>query len=204
MCGATSEQKTLEASQARFYDTMTSSYNQVFGKQQGILDALTKVYQPIFDKGPSQRGYSDEESTSLHTNATESIAQNYANAKKSLNEELAARGGSDFLPTGSDVEINGMLDATAANQKASLDNKIETADWETGRENFQAAAAGLGATAAQENPVGFSNAATGSGEAASKTANDIAQADNSVWGSVVGALGGVAGAAVGGWAGKSK
>jgi hypothetical protein len=199
MCGATDQQKDLETQQAAFYKQMTAQYTQVFDKQQAILSALTDIYKPILAKGPGQRGFSDAERTDLDTRATESVATNFANAKRTLNEDLAARGGSDFIPSGGDVQANANLDATAAGERASLENQIDTQDYETGRQNFITATNALSGEAAMLNPAGFSEAATGAGGAASKTANDIAAADNSVWNSVIGGIGGIAGAAVGGW-----
>ena len=51
--------------------------------------------------------------------------------------------------------------------------------------------------AAGWNPNSFAGSANNSGQVADTEANAITQEQDSVWGSVLGALGGVAGAAVG-------
>jgi hypothetical protein len=199
MCGASSEQKSLEAKQAAFYDTMTAQYKVAFAKSSAILDSLTKVFQPIFDKGPNQRGFSDEQRTDLKTMATESVAKGYAGAQRTLQGQLAARGGSDFIPSGADTQMSEGLSALAANERSALNLQIEQADWAAGLDLWKTAAGGLGGVAAQWDPTGMGNMATNAGNAAANTANQIAAADNSIWSSVIGGLSGVAGAAVGGY-----
>jgi hypothetical protein len=199
MCGASSEQEHMYSEQSKFYDTLTSQYKIAFGESSAILKALTKVFQPIFDKGPNQRGFSDEQRTDLHTTVTEGVAKGYAGAQRTLNEQRAARGGSDFIPSGADVQQNEGLTALAADERAGLDLQVEQADWQAGLDLWKTAAGGLGGVAAEWNPTGMANAATGAGNAAANTANQIAAANNSVWQSVVGGLTGIAGAAVGGY-----
>lgn len=201
MCGATPEQKSLETQQAAFYKQMTDQYASVFADRKNILDALTATFKPILDKGPGQRGFSDAERTDLDTNADVNVATNFANAKKTLQDDLAARGGSDFIPSGGDVQAGENLDAFAAGERSNLKTQIDEQDYATGRDNFLTATNALSGEANMLNPAGFAEATTGAGGAASKTANDIAAADNSVWSSVIGGISGIAGAAVGGWAG---
>jgi hypothetical protein len=195
MCGATSEQKDLQAKQAAFYDTMTQDYKTVFGEHQAILGKLTKAFEPIVDAGPNQRGFSDAERADLHTQSTEGVARNFDKAKRELNSDLAARGGDDFIPSGSDNQMRGDLAGFAAAQKSGEDLQIEEADYATGHENWKFATGVLGGVASELNPTGFSNSATGAGSAAAETANQIAQASNSIWGSVIGGISGIAGMA---------
>lgn len=199
MCGATPAQENLETQQAAFYKTMTDQYNTVFGESQAILSNLTKIFTPIVQAGPGQRGFSDEERASLDTTATETTASNYANAQRTLNESLASRGGSDFIPSGEETQLNEGLLATEAGDRSALENQIEQADFETGRQNWAAATEGLAQVSGQENPANFANATTNAGEAAGTTANQIAEASNSLWGAAIGGLSGIAGAAVKGW-----
>lgn len=202
MCGASSQQKEMYSAQSAFYREMTAQYTQVFGKQQAILDTLTSTFMPILKAGPGQRGFTDAERTILETQATEGVAQNFDKAQQTLNENLAARGGSDFIPSGADTQLEEGLASVAASTKSNLDQQITQADFAEGRRQWQAAAGVLGGVASEMNPVGFANAATNAGSAASDTANDIAAASNSIWGSVIGGLSGIAGQAVGGWANR--
>jgi hypothetical protein len=195
MCGATNQQKDLEAKQAAFYDTMTKDYQTVFGESQAILGKLTKAFQPIVDAGPNQRGFSDAERADLHTQSTEGVARNFDKAKRELNSDLAARGGDDFIPSGGDNQMRGDLAGFAAAQKSGEDLQIEEADYAAGHANWQFATGVLGGVASELSPTRYSDAATGAGSAAASTANAIAQADNSVWSSVIGGISGIAGMA---------
>lgn len=197
MCGASREQKDMFSKQSAFYDTMTKSYQAVFGASQAILSKLTSVFQPIFEKGPDQEGFGPEQKAALQTVTNENVAGNYKAATEALEEGIAGRQGSEVVPSGADEGQRRRLAASAAATKSGLENANTIANYETGRQNFQMAAQGLEEVSAQDNPVGFSGAATGAGSAASKTATDIASASNSIWGSVLGAIGGIAGGAIG-------
>lgn len=200
MCGATDQQKDLQAKQAAFYDTLTAHYKEAYGNESSILAELTKIYKPIFDKGPGQAGFGAEERTALETNATERTAQSVKQAAQFLHGEEAARGGSDFIPNGQEGQVDATLAMTALNERTSLQNQIIMNDYDTGRKLWAAAGEGLMGTARTYDPNAAAAVANSAGEAAGKTANEIAQADNSIWSTVIGGLSGIAGAAVGGWA----
>lgn len=50
------------------------------------------------------------------------------------------------------------------------------------------------------NPNAFAGSTISAGTAAGNEANTIAQQQNQMWGSILGAIGGIGGAAAGGWA----
>lgn len=202
MCGASGEQKALSASQTNFFQTLTDHYQTVFGEQQGVLSSLTDSFKPILERGPNGRGFSDAERSTLETQAGESTARGYAKAKQALGEAEAARGGNAYIPSGADDQRDAELASSAESERANLDQRITLADYDEGHRQYDAAASGLLGVAGLESPTAAAGAATGAGSAASETANEIAQEDNSVWQGVVGAIGGIAGQAVGGWAGK--
>lgn len=197
MCGATPEQKNLEAQQAQFYGDLSAHYDTVFGQTQGILQDLTANFQPIFDKGPNQKGFSPEEEAQLRSDAITGTQEGYRQATEALGERRAARGGDSIIPSGQDSEIDAMLAANAENEKTTLNNNVTLADYDAGRQLWEKAAAGLGSTAGLLNPIGSAGVANEGGADASKTANDIAQASNSLWNAAIGGLTGMAGQALG-------
>lgn len=197
MCGATHEQKDLEAQQANFYKTLQASYSTAFGASTAILDTLTKSFQPILAAGIGQEGFTPEEKQARLTQATEGTAADYRKAGEAMNENIAAAGGgNEFLPFGGATQAREELAASGAAEQASAENQIEQENFATGRENYLTAAQILGGVANQYNPAGFASAATGAGSAAGQTADSIANAGNA-W---MGALGGLTGSVVGGWA----
>jgi hypothetical protein len=186
----------VQADQLALTNQVMAQNSSVFGESQGILNSLNAAYQPILDQGPNQKGFSDAENTSLNTEATEGTAQNYANAQKALNDDTAAEGGGNtFEPSGAAAVNRQALAATAAGSESSEQQQILQANYAQGRANFSNAAGVLGQTASTLNPVGTAGTAVNAGTAA---ANTIASQSNSVWTSVLGALGGIAGSAVGG------
>jgi hypothetical protein len=198
MCGATQQQTDISDEQSAFYAEMTKEAQATYGASSAITSALTSQFTPILQAGPNQEGFSTAEKTALNTQATEGVASGYSQASEALGEKLGASGGGDsFLPSGAQAELQQNTANTAAGQLAEDKNTITNNDYETGRQNWTTAASVLGQTASTLNPANFANAATGSGSAAANTANQIAQANNSVWTSAIGALGGIAGTAAG-------
>lgn len=199
MCGASSQQTDIEASQAAFYKQLTSEYGTIFGESQGILSALTKSFQPILDAGINQEGFSTAELNNLNAQAVTGTGQNYAKAADALTKEQGtAGGGTSFIPTGAKLEQQKELATSAAQNESGIESNILASDYATGRQNYLDAAGVLGGVASQYNPAGFANSATGAGSAASTTANEITQANNS-WMNLVGGALGAAGTAAAGY-----
>jgi hypothetical protein len=196
MCGPSSGEVAVGQDQTNLLNQIMNENSTVFGESQGILSSLNSAFQPILAGGPNQTGFSQAEDTSLNTEATEQTAQNYTQAKKELQEDQAADGGgNDFVPSGVDASQKESLDALAAQTQSQQQQTILQNNYATGRQNFYTAAGGLQGVATSLNPTGTADAAVGAGSAASTTQNEISENSNSVWTSVLGALGGVAGAA---------
>lgn len=193
MCGPSSEEKSVMGMQLSFANTLMANYNIAFGQQQSILSALRSVYQPIFNAGPNQQGFSDAERTTLNAEAKEDMAQNYGFAKKAVSESIAARGGGDaFLPSGGDEQLREEMASSAAGELSKEQQDIVMEDYATGRQQWEEAGRMLSGEAAMENPTGAASVADTESANASKTANDITQAENSWMAPVAGILGGVA------------
>lgn len=203
MCGATQAQTDLQTAQANFYNTMVQNYNQVYGEQQSVLNAVTTSLAPIIAAGINQEGFSAAEKTSLMTSATEGVARGYQQAQQALNAKQAAAGGTAAtnIQSGATQQVSEELASEAVQTQASEEQQITQADYAQGRQNYLAAVQAEEGAAGLLNATGVSGAATSAGSAEGTTANQIAQANNSVWTSVIGALGGVAGAAMGNPAG---
>lgn len=198
MCGASSQQKDIEASQAAFYNELTSEYKGVFAQNQAILGTLTKSFQPILAKGINQQGFSPEELATLNSQAVTGTGENYAKAKAALaNQQAAEGGGNAYVPTGVKEQQNLQLASSAAQNESAIEGKIASDNFATGRENYLSAAGALGGVASQLNPTGFAGAATGAGSAAATTADQITQANNA-WMSLAGQGLGAAGTAIAG------
>lgn len=205
MCGSNSQQQQISDAQQQMYQTLNQNYQTVFGQSQAITNALTAQFQPILAAGPSQQGFNPAEVQSLNTSATENIAQDYAAAQRATAQQLAAMGGGNTtLPSSVTANILAQNTNQAAAQRSSALNQITQANYQQGYNNWTTAANALSSTAGLLSPTSYAGASTSGGTAAANTANQIAQANNSVWNAAIGALGSIGGAAVGNIGGVSS
>jgi len=199
LCGASSQQNQIEAQQQAYYQTLTQQAQQEFGQASKVFDDLYAAMSPIVAAGINQQGFSTGELQNLNSIAETSSGEAYSAAAQNVREQEAAAGGSNFVPSGANEQINAEVAARGAGQTAGELNQIEQANYATGRSNYLAAAGDLSAaTGTYSTSIGAANAATAGGNAAANTANQIAQENNSWVGAVTGALGGIAGSVVSG------
>jgi hypothetical protein len=203
MCGSNEEQTDAQAQEAEFSRQMMAENAAVYGKQQTILDSLNAGFQSIVAKGPNQEGFSAGEKENFNTEATESVAGSMTKAAKALGNGQAAQGGGDtFIPSGVAQQQREELAEAGAEADATSHQKILSDDYAEGHTNYNNAVAGEETVASDLNPVGYSTATTSANSASADEANAIAAAANSPFTAVMGALGGVAGAATSAYIGK--
>lgn len=196
MCGATSQQKQVEASQQSFMTQAQQQASEVFGASSQVFNGLMATFAPTVAAGPNQQGFSAAENANLKSQAITNTGQSYKNAKQALGENSAASGGGNTaLPSGVAAAEGQNLAIAGANQTASELGQITEANYSTGRQNYQNAVQGeLSATNVYNAAEGALSGANASGEAAATSANNVATADNSWVQGVTGALGAIGGA----------
>lgn len=204
MCGASDQQKQISDQQQQMYATLNDNYKTMFGQQQAVLNSLTSTFQPILQAGPYQAGYSPAQATALDTQASENIAQQYAAAQRATAQQLAARGGDTLLPSSTQANILAAGTTAAATSRAAALNQNLLSNYDLGYKNWTNAANILGQVANLQNPNAYASSSTSGGSAAATTANQIAQANNSIWNSAIGAVGALGGAALGNIGGISS
>lgn len=200
LCGASSQQNQVEASQQQFMNQMMAQSQQVFGQSSQVFNQLVSTFSPIVAAGPSQQGFSPQELSNLNSQAITQTGQSYKNAKEAVGEAQAANGGGNTaLPSGAQIGEDTQLASSAANQTAGELSQITQADYTQGNQNYNNAVAGLESAPGVFNAsTGLDNATTNSSSAAGNTASQIAQESNSWISSVTGALGGIAGSVASG------
>jgi hypothetical protein len=197
MC-ETAAQDQLQDEQIQAYQQAQQMTQQQYQHQQDIYAPMAKQFQSIFDRGPNMEGFSEEQKQDLEATAVDGTARNYAGAARALNEEFAARGGGNIpLTPGGEIDAKEDLAASSAAEESREESSIKQADYTQGYNEWQAAGSGLESIAAGENPIGYENASTNSGSAASTTADAIAKEQNGWESAALGAVGQVAGAWVG-------
>jgi len=206
MCGgASSQQNALSQQTSAFYKELQSAYDQTFGENQSILNDLHKGWEPIFNAGINQQGWSPAEAAAINTSTINSVGSAYKNAANATAEVLASRGGgNEPLPSGVDSAIQTGVAEKAASQLASEQNQNTIANYAQGRQNFLSAAGALSGVAAQENPLGFADAAGKEGDTAFAQMTQINEENNSWKNDLIGGLTGMAGSFLGGFGGLVK
>ena len=198
MCGASQQQNDLAAEQTAAYQQAQQMTAEQYGKQSAIYAQLTPQFESILAKGPNAKGFSAEEEQNLNAQAVEGTAANYKQAATAVNEHLAAEGGgTNPLPSGGQEQLQQEVANSAAANESNQETQIQEANYNQGAQEYGAAASGLEGIATGTDPLGFENAATSAGTAASDTANQIAQEDNSWVNAAIGAAGTIAGAYAG-------
>lgn len=194
MCGASSQQESLEASQASYYQTLQQQASAEFGQSSKIFQDLTSTFEPILAAGPGQTGYTAGEVNNLNSIAATTQGQAYSTSEQAINRQLAATGAG--LPSGVATKIRTGLAGSSAQNLATEQQTIQQNNYDVGHQNWLTAAQALsGATGVYGTANGAAGAANQGGSAASETANEIAQESNSWMSLVGGALGGAASAA---------
>lgn len=199
MCGATNGQNQQETATTNAYNAATAQASQVFGASSTAYNDLVKSFAPTVAAGPSQTGFSAQELSTLNSSAITQVGQEAKNEKEAVgNAEAAQGGGTAVLPGGATVGANLSVAENAGNQTASELSQIQQQDYATGRQNYINAAQGLaGAPGVFNASTGATSAATGAGESATTATQNVAAAAQAPWQLAAGALGGVAGAALG-------
>lgn len=197
-CGATASQVADEKSQQTLMTTLADQAKQEFGSSSSVFQDLYNTFAPTVAAGPNQQGFSAPEKASLDSSAITNGGQASRNASQAVRESNAAVGGGNIaLPSGAEVGRNIAIANAGAARTADSLNQIDQTNYEVGRQNYDKAVAGLEqAPSVFGTPNQGGGVATEAGSAASKTASDIAAADNSWESAVIGGLSGVAGSVV--------
>jgi hypothetical protein len=184
-----------------FDQQLTQIFTQQYATQKGQLAYLQSKMQPMID---NPTGYSAQQLAALRTSATDTNAQQYQNAQAALNNQVSqASGGSKLAGvSGAVTESTAALLNAEAQQQSQSQNQITEANANLQQQNYWMAINALNGVAAQENPLGYSSAATSGSGAVAGLSQAVTAANQS---QLLGALGGIAGgvgSALGGaWAG---
>lgn len=206
-----SSQAAQAAQEAEFFKSVQQQQQTQFANQSDVLNKLNAVWQPIFQAGPSQHGYSTAQLDTLHSIATEGTAADYQKALKATNEQIAARGGGNaVIPSGADNQIRAQIARAGATDSSNKNLQIANADYAQGNQNWLTAGSALNGTLNVYNPASYTNAATSAGNLAnselgsafgSETTLQNERNAASPWGVIGGVIGGAANAFLGGGGG---
>ena len=183
--------KAVADAEFTFYQTLTKDYQAQFAGQKAVLDVMTAVFRPIFEAGPTQRGFAPEMEAAVRTEAKDYFGAASQQAQQAMGEAFAARGGGQiYIPSGAEEQIKGQAFTEAALAEAKAQTGITKANYEQGYNQWMAAANAMAGVAGLQNPVGYAGVATTAGENAMKGAVEAEK--GGFWSAVGGILGGAA------------
>lgn len=161
---ATKDQQkvTLDASkqQLAFNSQLMGLFQKQFASQQSQLEFLKGVLQPEIKNAQAGQGFSNEALTAMRTGATDTLSGQFQNAQAALNQTLRTSGDAN-VPSGVTVGANAALFNSEAIAKAGAQNQITLANQQQAQNNLWNSVNALNGVAAQENPLGYANSATG-------------------------------------------
>jgi len=171
--GPSSAEKQLQGQEVGLSESLDQYLRTNYGEQQGILNNLTNYLNPIAAAGPGQTGFTQPELAAMNTAAINNAGGNYANAARAVGAGMS-RGEGD-VTSGILGQVKGALAGESAGQLAGTENAITQANYQTGRQNWQNAMAGLGGVAQQESPLGYISGANNANAQAFNQSNTIQQ-----------------------------
>ena len=112
--------KDAEKNSLGFQQTLQNAFNTQFGQNQAITKYLTDTLMPQIT---NPQGYDAATLAAMRTNATDTIATQYQNAQKSLNNRQFING-SESLPSGVNEMQQGALASGQASDTSTAQNNI--------------------------------------------------------------------------------
>lgn len=198
MCGPSSQEISLQRDSANFSSMLQQNYGTLFGKQLDVLNSINKSLSPVLSAGPNQRGFSSAERAALDTAAINNAGAANRAAQQAARTYGAGQGGgaTSGVTSGIDKQIQSAIASQSAEALGSQENKIEQADFATGRENYWRAQGGMDQLAAGYSPNAAASGAINENQASFGQADTIHQQDMEASQMIAGGLTSLAGSAL--------
>ena len=194
--GASATQDQLQTAEANYYTQAVQQSTSQFNQQQAVQTTLQNAANQVIAKGASQQGWSPEQMNTMNAGVIQNTGQQYANAARAIKESQATQGGgTQFLPSGANTQINAQLASSAANQVSSGLYGNLLGSYQAGNQNYINATNSLMGVGELTNAAAFSNAASGAAGQANTIANQVQQADQQATNNIMGLATGAMGAA---------
>ena len=187
-CGPSGAEEQTQAQQESLANQLAADFGSRFATQTSMLNQLNQSLSPIISKGPSQQGMSPQELAAFNTQAINSAGAAARNARQAAGNFSAGQGGgaSSGLQSGIQKQINASIDSSVANNLSNQQLGITEANYNQGRQNYQAGLSALLSTAGISNPGEFSGQAGQGYSQSFNEANTINQQKNQVGADIAG------------------
>lgn len=203
---AATNANTAAQTQMTFNNQLMKIFTTQFQNQQGVLNFLKGKMTAGINK---PQGYTDAQLSSMRTGATDATALKFQDAQRALQNNPAM--GNAGLPSGVRAQNEAALQGAEANAQAGAQEEITAKNADLEQSNYWNSVNALNGVSAQENPLGYSGAATSGTSAVSGSTDAAASADNAsvnavnsgnAWMGILGGIAGGAGTAAGGYLSK--
>lgn len=144
-----------------FQDTLTKAFQTQFGQNQDIYNFLTGALKPQIT---NPQGYGDDALAAMRTNASDTIAAQYQNARKAQQNRQFING-SENLPSGVNEVASGALDLGQASDTSTAQNNITMADANLKQQNYWNSISALNGVNQGNNANATAGSANGAGGA---------------------------------------
>lgn len=183
LCGPSKQEKDQAGASAAFTQNLRQHYADLYSQQQ---DTLGKLNDAI--SAPATLGFSPAERATYNTQALESTAGNYANAKRAIANRSAGQGGgaSSGIQSGVDQQLQTLAATEGAKTLSDEQQNILMKDYDVGRQQKAQTISGYGALAGLESPNAASQESISAGESAFSQAKSNREASQAGWKALAG------------------
>jgi len=189
--GASSAANANEAAQTAFYTQMTEEQSTTFAEQQELYQNLLSVWQPIFDAGPNQLGFSPAENDALRSEIISSSGEATAQSEDATKMALEqGGGGKSDLTTGAEAQLESASQVLGGQAQAESLQQEQLEDYQQGLQDFENASTALTGEQQIVNPIGTADAANGAGQNATSAIKLVDSENTSILGSILGGISG--------------
>lgn len=181
--------KATEDAQAAFTKTLQASFQTAFGKNQAILDGLTKT---LTAQMQNPKGFDPRTLALMRTTASDTVARKTLGAQTAAGSYIASHGGAD-LGSGVAAQISGGIASSGAEEQASEQSNIDIQNGLLQDQNYWKSIAGLTDVANAENPAGYAGQATSAANSVSDLSRSVLASKQAGWQNAFGIASGIAG-----------
>jgi hypothetical protein len=173
---------------------MASDFGSRFQNQSNVLSQLQSSLSPILAAGPSQTGFSGQETAALNTQAINSAGAANRSAQQAAANFGAGQGGggTSGVTSGITKQIQAGIASQSAGQLATSQNNIVQQNYAQGSQNYWKAQGAMNELAAGEDATQFGNLANSSQSNAFGEANTVSQQQNQEESAIAGGITGLA------------
>lgn len=180
--GGDSNASSTESGEKNFTTTLQNAFGQQFAQQQATLNFLNGKMTSMVN---NPQGYDAATLGAMRTSATDTVAQQFQNAKIA-NQNAQFGRGSENMPSGVNAQINAALTSQGAQAEAGAQNQITQQNGQLKQQNFWNATNALNGVAQEYNPTGFASSANNAAGEVAGLSSAITAANGPTFGSILG------------------